>query len=909
MTAFEFRVRRSSILALPRNASQQALFSCRKSDSNAGTGDEPYWLNGKPGSGKSTLMKYITKEFRTHIKREDMSSSKMVVASFFFWNSGSVLQKSLVGFLRSLLYQIADQQPDLIPVMDNTSFRQTELFAWTEQRLSMVLRRLLDHIPPSIDLYFFIDGLDEFVGEEDDLIALVRLMHQTPRVKVCVSSRPEQVFRLGFAQSPQIRLQDLNYLDMKKTVEDRLRPVLDRYFPEERTAIESLISDTVRKARGVFLWLELMIKNLKNGCYNADSMGELCEKLDWTPDTLEGLYQHMLDALDKSYRSEAFRYFGLLIASEKQAPLGRPPKLLDLVLTESELWDHSLRNDREYFTSSDFMHHCLRVETRILTRCAGLVEIEDCPTTVVEGTYCYIHDRHRMRNLSASSDGQNPSRHLRSVQLIHRTVQEFLQTYHEGIFQRAKERSAAAFSLVCGKIGVMNLIPILLSRVKLGRMTVTFFGVVEDIMENLITLENSASIPNIDQAFGDAIITTVNQIYKDIEVIDAALNGPSIHWSERYRRKRVGSGPREACPVWYDIGALPFNNVQGFAAFFGCQSHVLHSTILHNPSQKLIDHLLACSLTGSRLLHWCFVPGSNHTFPRHRAIALFLIIRDLLRRGASSDPYIEPDCWADNTAPLSAWGAFLRSAVPPMRLSHRERADVMKRINLQPLSNLSLLNDILKEIVTHFLSHGADVNSSVFSTYTLITTESNPVIAVDIALEETPLSLVESYVTSSGLHPLDVFNDMVRSSGGISRRRCHLVRFWGIKPQAELYNNILEGRWYRLSKGPPDYLCESIYRHQRYSDIMGFLHDQEVERPILELVLQVTESDMVEIPGPRPSSTDDDAGKSETDENIPKQKAEEDSLVSSDEKNFEKADKDGQKSREQMITSRAFCAE
>ena len=132
-------------------------------------------------------MKYISNEFRTHIKKEDTSSSEMVVASFFFWSSGSALQKSLVGFLRSLLYQIADQQPDLIPVMvdtqadstttPNTSFRLTELFAWTEQRLSMVLRRMLDHMPPSIDLYFFIDGLDEFVGDEDDLIALVRLMH------------------------------------------------------------------------------------------------------------------------------------------------------------------------------------------------------------------------------------------------------------------------------------------------------------------------------------------------------------------------------------------------------------------------------------------------------------------------------------------------------------------------------------------------------------------------------------------------------------------------------------------------------------------------------------------------------------------------------------------------------------
>ena len=223
------------------------------------------------------------------------------------------------------------------------------------------------------------------------------------------------------------------------------------------------------------------------------------------------------------------------------------------------------------------MHHCLRVETRILTRCAGLVEIEDHPITFIEGTYGYVHNPEDKEdrtlvwgNFPASSDGQNPSRHLRSVQLIHRTVKEFLQTHPKGFFQRPDERSAATFALVRGKLGVMNLIPVLVSQVKMGRTIVTFFRIMEDIMDDLIALENSASIPNIDQTFKDAIITIVNQIYKDIEPIDVALNGPSVPWFERYRRKQIGSGPTQAYPVWYDIGTLPFNDVHGFAAFFGC---------------------------------------------------------------------------------------------------------------------------------------------------------------------------------------------------------------------------------------------------------------------------------------------------------------------------------------------------
>ena len=263
-------------------------------NTNTEKGDEPYWLSGKPGSGKSTLMKYIINEFRAHVQREDAPSTEIIAASFFFWKPGSELQKNLVGFLRSLLYQLADQRPDLIPIMMNeqadsmrlpNTSQQTTLYAWTEHRLSLALRQVLNHIPSSIALYFFIDGLDEFVGDEDELISLVRLMDQTQRVKVCVSSRIEQVFRLGFARSPQIRLQDLNLPDLEKAAEERLHPILIRYFPEKKRDVEFLIEKTVNKAQGVFLWLELMTKSLKSGANSADTMHELHEKLDQTPDS------------------------------------------------------------------------------------------------------------------------------------------------------------------------------------------------------------------------------------------------------------------------------------------------------------------------------------------------------------------------------------------------------------------------------------------------------------------------------------------------------------------------------------------------------------------------------------------------------------------------------------------------
>lgn len=82
----------------------------------AGTGI--YWINGKAGSGKSTLMKYIVNHDWTPSLLQDWAGdSKLCICRFFFWNSGSQQQRSQAGLLRSLLYDILSRHPELIPTV------------------------------------------------------------------------------------------------------------------------------------------------------------------------------------------------------------------------------------------------------------------------------------------------------------------------------------------------------------------------------------------------------------------------------------------------------------------------------------------------------------------------------------------------------------------------------------------------------------------------------------------------------------------------------------------------------------------------------------------------------------------------------------------------------------------------
>lgn len=82
---------------------------------SSGSTQSIYWLSGKAGSGKSTLMKYICSHARVQTELQTWSGDyPLIVASFFFWRSGTELQKSQEGLLRSLLFEVLRKCPSII---------------------------------------------------------------------------------------------------------------------------------------------------------------------------------------------------------------------------------------------------------------------------------------------------------------------------------------------------------------------------------------------------------------------------------------------------------------------------------------------------------------------------------------------------------------------------------------------------------------------------------------------------------------------------------------------------------------------------------------------------------------------------------------------------------------------------
>jgi hypothetical protein len=149
------------------------------------TGEGIHWVSGKAGSGKSTLMRYIfdSPEIRQHLKVW-AGANHLESSAFFFWNSGTLEQRSQSGLLRSLLYQALSKRPDLVrykfpeEVTENNTLlarRGGEVWNWSLPALKRGFERWVDlAFNASMNLCLFLDGLDEYDGRPREHCGLLQ---------------------------------------------------------------------------------------------------------------------------------------------------------------------------------------------------------------------------------------------------------------------------------------------------------------------------------------------------------------------------------------------------------------------------------------------------------------------------------------------------------------------------------------------------------------------------------------------------------------------------------------------------------------------------------------------------------------------------------------------------------------
>src|SRR5579862_1109692 len=289
----------------------------------------------EPGSGKSTLMKYLYNNTRTlRYLQPWIGIAPFMMIGFFFWSSGTTMQMSRMGLLQTLLHEAVKGCVELIPRLFPDRWKSYELFGgdlhpWSWSELTRALKSLISD--NSRRFFFFIDGLDEFDGDSVELAdSILEISSSSPNVKMCVASRPWLVFEDAFKRKPSLRLENLTAGDIRLFVSERLSGSsmfveLQKLKPNDA---ERLVVEATEKACGVFLWVRLVVLSLLEGLRDGDSIADLQDRLQLLPSDLEGLFRKILNRLNPSYFKQASTYFQLVRAAAE------PLSLLSLSFAE-----------------------------------------------------------------------------------------------------------------------------------------------------------------------------------------------------------------------------------------------------------------------------------------------------------------------------------------------------------------------------------------------------------------------------------------------------------------------------------------------------------------------------------------------------------------------------------------------
>ena len=342
-----------------------------------------FWISGKPGSGKSTLMKYALTHKTTAECLRRCNNSFWLITGYFFHDRGTEMQKSIQGFLCEVLYQILRAYPASFSIVQSeyTQLVQSEVQSkkhrWSIERLRRALLAIGAESNVVFNCCLFVDALDEQEGKHRDLVMILKELAQSShnsmfRLRLCLAGRPENIFRGAFGTLPGFAIQDYTASDIRHYAEDRIRREYFAALDDRRSQdTRQLVSEVERKADGAFLWVRLVINETIAGLEDGESFKNMLTTLSEIPTELSELYSRAVrrvrlahdDSASVRERKRLETYIVLQIAScaKEPIPLGI---FISAVYHNSPL----SKSDDERARSQDEMRRYLN------SRSAGLLE-------------------------------------------------------------------------------------------------------------------------------------------------------------------------------------------------------------------------------------------------------------------------------------------------------------------------------------------------------------------------------------------------------------------------------------------------------------------------------------------------------------------------------------------------------
>jgi hypothetical protein len=332
------------------------------------------WVKGKPGSGKSTLMKRIYKGDATQAD---------VRLSFFFHRRGVPLQQTFIGMLRTMSHQLIAQCAPARAIF-RAGYNDKKIFGhygedwdWRDTELRILLKSALGVATKSHVISIFIDALDE-AGEisAESIINYVyevheEFQHSARQTRICFSCRHYPILSRNIGY--EVCMEKQNEADISSCVHRELSEKIQKgqrlSWQDDLRALQSQIASS---AHGIFLWAGLIVPLVAKDYNKGKSLKHVLEMLHKAPPDLESIYKHILTTLiDAEDREDSLHLMQWICLAKK--PLSLTELRYALALDDSAI--HEFQNSVQ--ESEGFVEDDAQMKQLITSLSGGLVEVTD----------------------------------------------------------------------------------------------------------------------------------------------------------------------------------------------------------------------------------------------------------------------------------------------------------------------------------------------------------------------------------------------------------------------------------------------------------------------------------------------------------------------------------------------------
>jgi WD40 repeat protein len=250
-----------------------------------------YSITAKPATGKTILSGKVIAHLRKLEKR----------CSFHFFRYDTKEKANVTSFLLSIAWQMADSDERILNICLQILERDGHLKSdyrtiWRKLFLDGIFKTPCEHVH-----YWVIDALDECKNEVE-FIALLMKAAEVSSVHIFVTSRNQFESRQKLGES-KVRVLSEGILeqDSKSDITMYLHANMDALPSFGADGRQSIVRQILEKSRGCFLWVSIVVQELRNVHTSTDKQ----RILDEVPTDMNELYARILGIMSKaSYGKE-----------------------------------------------------------------------------------------------------------------------------------------------------------------------------------------------------------------------------------------------------------------------------------------------------------------------------------------------------------------------------------------------------------------------------------------------------------------------------------------------------------------------------------------------------------------------------------------------------------------------------